>query len=392
MANSIGPVRTLTAVELLDRLISFDTTSRNSNLPLIDFIRGHLEASGVPCRLSYDATGTKANIHAVIGPPSAGGLALSGHVDTVPVDGQAWTGDPFTLRRRDGQLYGRGTTDMKGFVACMLAAVPDLAARRFARPIHLLITYDEETGCGGAQRLISDWHDSAMKPGLCVVGEPTGMRPVIAHKGKVSIRVTARGLAGHSCDPRRGVNAVHAASEAISWVAAEARRVAAEGPFDAAFDPPYTTWHVGVMHGGTALNIIAEQAGFVMEMRTIPGQDPAQGLERLQSHVATAIEPAMRAVDPAAGFSFEILARLPALALDAEHRLARIVGEVTGFNAPGTVSFGTEAGFYQQAGVDAIVCGPGDIALAHQPDEWISEDQLDRCGVFIRRLADRLCV
>ncbi len=391
MATTIGTARSLTAIELLDRLIGYDTTSRNSNLELIEFVRAHLEAWGVPCRLSYDPTGTKANIHAIIGPTSAGGLALSGHVDTVPVDGQAWSSDPFTMRRDHGRLYGRGATDMKGFVACMLAAVPDLVALRPRRPVHLLITYDEETGCNGARRLIADWDESRLRPSLCVVGEPTGMRPVIAHKGKVSARVTVRGRPGHSSDPRRGVNAVHAAAEAIAWVSSEARRVATTGPFDPAFDPPYTTWHVGTMQGGTALNIIAGQANFVMEWRSIPGEDPAQALESFKSHLATAIEPAMRDVDPAAGFSVEIIARLPALALGADHELAKLVGEITGANAPGTVSFGTEGGFYQQAGVAAIVCGPGDIALAHQPDEWVAEDQLDRCGEFIRRLADRLC-
>ena len=261
----------MTTTELLERLVSFDTTSRNSNLALIGFIRDYLDGLGVPYRVSMDATGRKANLHAIIGPHQAGGLALSGHVDTVPVDGQAWTADPFALRRRDGKLFARGSCDMKGFVASCLSAVPDFQARLLARPLHLFISYDEEVGCDGAQRLIRDLDESGLRPGLCVVGEPSGMKPILAHKGKFNLNVSVRGLTGHSSEVAKGVNAVQAAAEAIAWVAREARRLRKEGPFEDGFEPAHTTIHVGTVQGGTILNIIPDQATFTMEWRFIPG-------------------------------------------------------------------------------------------------------------------------
>lgn len=379
-----------TSAEMLARLVGFDTTSRNSNLALIEHVCAYLDAHGVPYRVSTDADGCKANLHAVIGPLAPGGVALSGHVDTVPVEGQAWTSDPFTLTRRDGRLVGRGAADMKGFVASCLAAVPDLKEAGLARPIHLLLTYDEEVSCDGARRLIQDLDESGLRPAMCVVGEPSGMQPILAHKGRLAVRVAVRGRTGHSSDPARGVNAVQAAAEAVAWVAAEARRLAAEGPFEAGFDPPHSTVHVGTFEGGTILNIIPERAGFVMEWRTIPADDFFADLARMQAHVAAAIEPAMRAVDPACGFAFETLNWIPGLSLDAGHPLAAMVGQLTGSNSTGKVSYGTEAGLYQVAGVPAIVCGPGHIQQAHQPDEWIAQAELDACDAFIRRLAARL--
>ncbi len=377
-------------IEMLERLVAFDTTSRNSNLALIGFIRGFLDEAGVRYRVSTDMAGEKANIHAVIGPEGPGGIALSGHVDTVPVDGQAWSGDPFALRRRDGRLLARGAVDMKGFVAACLAAVPDLKALRLARPVHLFISFDEEVGCLGARRLIEDVRDSGWTPEFCVVGEPSGMKPIVAHKGKLSLGVSVRGLAGHSSEPGRGVNAAFAAAEAIAWLAGEARRFAQEGPFEEGFDPPYTSVHVGTMRGGTILNIIPDHAEFVMEWRVIPADDAHREAARLREHVARMIEPAMHAVDPATGFSFETRAVLPGLSLDPDHALAAMIKQLTGSNAVGKVSYGTEGGLYQEAGIPSIVCGPGHIAQAHQPDEWIAEEQLAACDAFIRRLAGRL--
>lgn len=381
-----------TTTELLQRLVAFDTTSRNSNLELIAFVRDYLDRRGVPYRVSTDASGQKANIHAIIGPQQAGGLALSGHVDTVPVDGQSWTGDPFALRRRDGRLFARGSCDMKGFVAACLAAVPDFQARPLARPLHLFISYDEEVGCQGAQRLITDLDESGLRPSLCVVGEPSGMKPILAHKGKLDLTVTVRGLPGHSSEPSKGVNAVHAAAEAIAWVAREARRLALEGPFEDGFDPPHTTIHVGTVQGGSILNIIPEHAMFTMEWRPIPG-DPAQAhMARMQAWIVESIEPAMQAVHPACGFAYEVSLEMPGMALPADHALASLVKQITGSNSAGKVSYGTEGGFYQEAGIPTIICGPGNIAQAHQPDEWIAESELDACDRFIRQLADRLLV
>jgi acetylornithine deacetylase len=378
--------------DLLERLVSFDTTSRNSNLALIGFVRDYLDGYAVPYRVSSDPSGLKANLHAIIGPQQSGGLALSGHVDTVPVDGQAWTGDPFALRRRDGKLFARGSCDMKGFVAACLAAIPDLQARTLVRPLHLFISYDEEVGCGGAKRLIADIADSGLRPDLCVVGEPSGMKPILAHKGKLNLNVTVRGLPGHSSAPAKGVNAVQAAGEAIAWVAREARRLDAEGPFEDGFDPAHTTIHVGTMQGGTILNIIPEHAAFVMEWRFIPGDSPHRHAERMQAWIAETIEPAMKAVHPACGFSYEIALEMPGMALPADHALATAVKQLTASNSAGKVAYGTEGGFFQNAGIPTIICGPGHIDQAHQPDEWIAQSELDACDRFILRLADRLLV
>ncbi len=388
-APSPGTTR-LTTTEMLARLVAFDTTSRNSNLELIGFVRSWLDAHGVQYRLSHDPAGTKANIHAVIGPRAAGGIALSGHVDTVPVDGQAWTADPFTLRRRDNRLYARGACDMKGFVASALAAVPDLVQRNLTKPVHLFISYDEEVGCWGAQRLVQDLTQSGLMPSLCVVGEPSGMQPILAHKGKLNVVVRVRGAPGHSSQPARGVNAIYAAAEAIVYLSNEARQLAVEGPFEEGFDPPHTTVHVGTVQGGAILNIIPEHAEFHMEWRHIPADDPERELQRLKDHVARRIEPAMKSVRPGAGFDYEINVRMPGMSLSPDQELTAIVKQITGFNSTGKVSYGTEAGFYENAGIATIVCGPGDIAQAHQPDEWIAQSELDACDRFIRGLVDRV--
>jgi acetylornithine deacetylase len=389
-ASTLGP--RLSTTELLARLVSFDTTSRNSNLPLMAYVREYLDTHGIPYRVSTDATGEKANVHAIIGPQQPGGVALSGHVDTVPVDGQAWSADPFTLRRSDGRLYARGSADMKGFVSACLAAVPEMKARKLARPLHLFISYDEEVGCHGAKRLIEDLDESGLKPALCVVGEPSGMQPILAHKGKLNRRVAARGMPGHSSEPGKGVNAIQAAGEAIAYVATEARRLAKEGPFEDGFDPPHTTIHVGTVQGGTILNIIPERCEFIMEWRVIPGDEPTRHVERLRQFVAANIEPAMRTVNRNTGFEYEVLIEMPGLSLDPDHELTAIVKQLTGSNSTGKVSYGTEGGYYQGAEIPTIVCGPGHIAQAHQPDEWIAQEQLDACDAFIRRLADRLLV
>ncbi len=378
---------TLTTREILAKLVSFDTTSRNSNLDLVAWIRDYLEGWNVHVRESRNEDGTKANLHVIIGPERAGGLALSGHVDTVPVDGQTWATDPFSLQEVDGRLYARGATDMKGFVAAMLAAVPDLARRDRPIPVHLMITFDEEVNCAGARRLVRDMEESGLRPSLCIVGEPSSLRPIVAHKGRLSLRVAVRGRPAHSSDPSRGVNAVHAAARAIAFVADEGDRLAREGVRANGFAPPHSTTQCGLMSGGAILNIVPEAAQFDVEWRTVPGDDAHALLGRLRDHVATAIQPAMRAADPHAGFTFTVLHQLPPLALPPDHALAALVTNAIGDNRsrPGHVSYGTEAGIYSDAGIASIVCGPGDIARAHKPDEWIGQSELDSCDAFIRR-------
>ncbi len=385
MANDIAA--TATTTELLARLVAFDTTSRHSNLELIGFVRDWLERHGVQARESRSADGRKANLHAIIGPRVPGGLALSGHVDTVPVDGQEWASDPFALRAADGRLYGRGACDMKGFVASLLASVPALVGLPLARPLHLLITFDEETSMEGARRLIETLGEDAPPPALCVVGEPSLMAPVVGHKGRLAAQARVRGRAGHSSDPARGVNAVHAAARAIAWVAAEAQRLATEGPYGDGFEPGYTTLQVGTMAGGSILNLIPGHAEFTVEWRPVPGVDAHALLDRLRRHCADEIEPAMRAVDAACGFAFSVTDWVPGMSLPPEHELAALVRRAAGSNGAGHVSFATEGGLYEAAGIPTIVCGPGSITEAHAPDEWIAQGQLDACDAFIARLA-----
>lgn len=375
--------------DILARLVAFDTTSRNSNTALIEFARDYLAGLGVEARVTLDEAGTKANLHALVGPAVEGGLALSGHVDTVPVDGQKWTSDPFALRAADGKLFARGATDMKGFVACMLAAVPRLQEANLTKPVHLFVTHDEETTMAGAKRMVAEL-DAMPRPSACIVGEPTLLQPVAAHKGTYGIRASVRGRAGHSSEPARGVNAILAAAEALAWLVASERERAASGPFDARFDPPYTTLQVGTITGGAILNIIAEHAEFTVGWRPIPGDDPQAHVAALRAHVAHAIEPAMKAVDPATGFTYEELGMAPVLALPENHPLVALVRQASGANSVGAVSYCTEGGFYEGAGIPTIICGPGSIAQAHQPDEWIAADQLLACDAFIDRLAERL--
>jgi len=389
MSAVLNPA-SLTSAEWLSRLVAFDTTSRNSNLELIGCVADYLASLGARTRVSADPTGRKANLHAVIGPDLPGGVALSGHVDTVPVEGQAWTADPFTLRREHGRLIGRGAADMKGFVACCLAAVPDFLAAGLRRPVHLFITFDEETDMGGARLLVRDLAESGLRPEMCIVGEPSMMQPILAHKGRLAMRVITRGQPGHSSQPAKGVNAIYAAAEALAWIAADARRRTVEGPFADGFDPPHTTVHVGTVAGGSILNMIPERCEFVMEWRTIPGDDFFAEAEKLRAHVSAAIEPAMRASRAECGFTFEEMNWIPGMSLPAGHALAAMVQQLTGSNTTGRVSYGTEGGLYEQAGIPCIVCGPGDIAQAHQPDEWIADSQLAACDAFLRRLAVRL--
>jgi acetylornithine deacetylase len=381
---------TLSTVEMLARLVGFDTTSRNSNLALLAFVRDWLDLHGVPYRLSFDPTGTKANLHATIGPVRAGGLAFAGHVDTVPVDGQAWSGDPFVLRRQDTRLLARGASDMKGFIAACLAAVPDIGARRLAQPVHLLLTYDEEVGYHGARRLVDDLHRSGLSPEVCVVGEATGMKPIVAHKGRLNVRVDVHGLTAHGSRPHEAVNAVHAASEAIAWLATESRRFAREGPFEEGFDPNYTTVQVSAVDCAPLANSIPAHAGFDAEWRNIPTDDPERELARFKAHVASTIQPAMRAISPATGFDYQVRLSLGALALPRGHPFEAAVCAASGTEAGGRASFCSEGALYQAAGIATVVCGPGHIAQIHQPDEWIDQDQLEACDRFIRNLVDRV--
>lgn len=375
--------------EMLARLVELNTVSGQSNLNFIGFVRAWLDQHGVFYRLSYDTTGRKANLHAIIGPVRSGGLAFSGHVDTVSVDGQQWTGNPFTLRRHDGRLIGRGACDMKGFLAAMLSAVPRLSARTLTEPVHLLFTYDEEIGYHGARRLIEDFAESGLWPAACVVGEASNMRPIIANKGRRICRIHVNGLPTHSSAAHRGMNAAHAAAEAAAWIAAESRRLSLTTG-DPDFEPPYTTVQVGSFVCDTLPNTIPGRAHIDVEIRNIPSDSPDDLLTRFRAYVAAEVEPRMREVQASLGFEYEELLDLAALSLPSEHRLARAVSDVTGVQVGGKVSYCSEGSLYQPAGIASVVCGPGDVKQAHQPDEWIAESQLHACSQFIQDLVDRL--
>jgi len=378
------------SIAMLRKLIEFPTVSRDSNLALIDFVRATLAPLDPDVRMTYDDDRRKANVFATLG-PRGDGIALSGHTDVVPTEGQAWDADPFQLIEKDGKLYGRGASDMKGFIACVLALAPEFMERGLKTPLHLAFSYDEEVGCLGVRRLIGDLRRAGLHPRSCIVGEPTGMQPVIAHKGKVGYRCTVRGLAGHSAYAPAGVNAVEYAAEAVAFLKKLARRHRDGGPYDRGFDVAHTTIHTGVLRGGTALNVIPHECLFDFEFRHLPGDDPGQLLREFTDYVRKTLEPEMRAVHPAAGFTIEPLSAIPVLDTGPESEVVALAQELSGSGEIGKVSFGTEASQFHAAGIPTVVCGPGSILQAHKPNEYVTVEQISRCDEFLRRLMRRMC-
>jgi acetylornithine deacetylase len=377
------------SIEILDALVGFDTTSRNSNLPLIAWIEDYLDRHGVAHERIPDRSGTKSNVWATIGPAETPGYILSGHTDTVPVDGQSWTSDPFRLARRDGKLFARGATDMKGFLACCLAAVPAMTARPLARPIHLAISYDEEVGCVGVRDMIARLKDGAVRPAGCFVGEPTSMAVVIGHKGKRSLRVTVRGQTCHSSLAPHGVNAVEYAARLIVKIRDMAERLVREGARDPLYDVPFTTGHTGVVNGGTALNIVPDSCWFEFEFRTIAADDAGALIDEVVAYARDTLEPAMKTVAPQAGIAFEEKSGFPGLETPASAELVGLTRELADASALGKVAFGTEAGLFAAAGIPSVVIGPGSIEQAHKADEFVAESEIAKCGAFIDRLLAR---
>ena len=377
------------SLEQIRKLISFDTTSSKSNLELIEYIRGYLDDFGIKSELVYDAAGRKANLFATIGEQDRGGFALSGHTDVVPVEGQAWDTDPYDVSEMNGRLYGRGTSDMKSFIAVCLAKVPDMIERNLNTPIHFAFSYDEEIGCVGVQTLLKKLRERPHKPRLCLIGEPTGLQVVNAHKGKISRRCTIHGLESHSGLAHKGVNAVEAAAEMIAWLKRRARKFRDEGPHDSGFDPPYTTVHTGTVAGGVALNIVPKLCEFEAEIRYLPGDDPEQVWAALQTFVEKEIIPEMHAVDPDARIEWEEISTIPHLNTSDE-QLIKFTQQLAGNESRNCVSFGTEAGLFEEIGIPAVVCGPGHIDQAHKPNEFIHRRQVQRCEQFIDELLDRL--
>jgi acetylornithine deacetylase len=376
------------AIEILERLVAFDTTSSKSNLELIGWIADYLAGFGIESTRSSSRDG-KANLFATIGPAERGGVILSGHTDVVPVAGQAWDSDPFRLSERDGRLYARGSADMKGFIALVLALVPEAARRKLATPLHLAFTHDEETGCFGAPALIAALPQGVARPRLAIIGEPTSMQVANAQKGCAFFKTKVTGRDGHSSAPDRGVNAIFAAAEiiaAISRLAAEARSRAHP---DSRFEPPHTTLNVGTIDGGAAVNIIARDCAFEWDLRSLPGDDVEAMKRQIDDFITADLLPRMRSVYPDAAVDTETVVIVPPLVPVADSPAEILARALTGANTTTTVSFASEAGQYQRAGIPAVVCGPGSIDVAHQPNEFITRDELAAGADFLARLLDR---
>jgi acetylornithine deacetylase len=391
----VGRPEDQVSYDMIRRLVAYPTVSRDSNLELIDWVRGYIESHGGTTTLTFDDSKRKANLFATFsardGNATRGGMVLSGHTDVVPVDGQPWDSDPFTVTARDGRLYGRGVCDMKSFVAIGLAFLPRFLERGLARPLHFALSYDEEVGCIGVRRLIADIGARGIAPHGCIVGEPTGMRLVVAHKGKSSWRCRVRGREAHSSLTPQGVNAVQVACEIVAHIAARARQFRDAGARDEAYDVPFTTAHVGVIRGGTALNIVPRDCSFEFELRHLPLDDPDAFLADVRAH-AQRLLPAMHAVDPSTYIEFDHLSTLPGFDTGADSDIATVGRECAGAHGHGKVSYGTEAALFHNAAVPTIICGPGNIEQAHQPNEWIALEQLARGEAFMQRLGQRICV
>jgi acetylornithine deacetylase len=375
---------------MVRQLIEMPTVSRDSNLDLIHWIRDYLKTLGVESQLVHDASGKKANLYATLGPQDQPGIVLSGHTDVVPIDGQEWDTDPFRLTEKDGKLYGRGTSDMKSFVALALSLAPKFAAAKMQMPLHFAFTYDEEVGCLGAKRLIEVLRDMPVKPKACIVGEPTEMQVIGQHKGKKSWRVDVRGFECHSSLTHMGANAVEAAAELIAFIKALARKKRDQGPYDAEFAPPYTSLHTGVVHGGTALNIVPKDCSFLWEIRYLPIDDMEAIYAEVVAYAREKLEPEMKAIDPAAGFSFAEVSQFLGLATADEAPIIALAKSLTGANRAAKVSFGTEAGLFSEFGIPTVVCGPGSIEQAHKPNEFITLEQLALGEAFLEKLLDKL--
>ncbi|BAN26897.1 acetylornithine deacetylase ArgE Metallo peptidase MEROPS family M20A [Caballeronia insecticola] len=380
----------MTSRALLEKLIGFATVSRDSNLELIEFVRTYLAGYGVESELFYNNARTKANLFATIGPRNRGGIVLSGHTDVVPVDGQAWTVDAFRLTEKDGRLYGRGTADMKGFLASVLAAVPRFIERDLKLPVHLAFSYDEEVGCLGVRPMLAELEKRAHRPVLCVIGEPTALKPVLGHKGKLAMRCQVKGAACHSAYAPYGVNAIQYAARLINRLDEIGEQLAQPEHHDTRFDPPYSTVQTGVIKGGRALNIVPAECEFDFEVRALPGFDANRVADELQTYANAELLPKMRAVKPDTDIRLEPLSAYPGLATSPESEAARLVAMLSGSTDFGTVAFGSEGGLFNRAGIPSVVCGPGSMDQGHKPDEFVTVEQLRDCDTMMMRLADHL--
>jgi acetylornithine deacetylase len=376
----------LSTVDILGKLVAFDTTSRNSNLPLIDWVEDYLAGYGISGERVYDETGSKANLWVTIGPKDVAGYVLSGHVDVVPVDGQDWSTNPFQLAEKGGRYFGRGTCDMKGFVASSLAAVPDMLAAPLARQIHLAISYDEEVGCRGVRTLLAVLKERPLKPEACFVGEPTNMQVVIAHKTGRPMRVTVKGFEAHSSLRPYGVSAIEEAAKLIVKINEIGQRLARRPDLDPLYSVPFSTTSVGVIRGGTVRNIVAGECVVDFDLRCVPGDDPHAIVAEIEAYARDVLEPPMKAIAPDAGFTFEELALVPGLDTAADAPVTVLAKKLAGRNDHAKVAYGTEAGLFQESGIPTAIVGPGSIEQAHKPDEYVEAVELAKADAFMERL------
>ncbi|MCL4744758.1 MAG: acetylornithine deacetylase [Burkholderiaceae bacterium] len=376
-------------IAILERLVAFDTVSSRSNAALIDWVANLLADNGVEAFVQHADEPGKANLFATIGPQDRPGLMLSGHSDVVPVEGQDWSSDPFALTAREDRLFARGSADMKGFIACCLAKVPDLAAAKLAMPVHIALSYNEETNMGGMRQLAAHLASAQIKPTACVIGEPTSMQVVVANKGAAIYRLRVRGHSVHSSLRDQGVSAVEVAAEAIAFLNRLQRELDAGLRHDG-FEYPFSSVHAGSIHGGTAHNITARDCEVLFEIRALPGVNAADIVARVKAFCDDELVPPMRRVAAQCSITIEEVVDAPGLDDRDNKPLARAIMPLCGCTSTGFVSFGTEAGILQRVGVPTIVCGPGEIRVAHQPDEYVHTDQLARCGEFLDALGARL--
>ena len=378
----------MSAIAMVERLIAFDTTSALSNLALIDDVRTYLKGFGIESRLTYNDEKTKANLYATIGPTGAGGVVLSGHTDVVPVAGQKWTSDPFKVRREGNRLFARGTSDMKSFIAVALHLVPELVKKNLKTPIHFAFSFDEEVGCHGARTLIKDIVDNLPRPRVVIVGEPTMMKLINQHKGAGSWRVDIHGLEGHSSGPERGVNANFMAVRLISEILRIQDELIAKADPKNGFQPPYPTFNIGMLKGGTAGNIIPNHCEFLLELRVLPGQTTDPIIDRIKAFAANKLVPEMKKVFAGADIHIHKNGEIPPLSPWPDSPAEALIRLLTGLNEAGAVPYGTEAGLFQDGGMPTVIFGPGDIAQAHQADEFIDVSQIEACEAFMRKLFD----
>jgi acetylornithine deacetylase len=376
--------------DILARLIGFDTTSSKPNLALMDWVQELLAAAGITAQIIPDASGGKANLYATIGPQDRPGVMLSGHTDVVPVDGQVWTRPPFVLTKAGGRYYGRGATDMKGFVASALAAALMAARRPLATPLHLALSYDEEVGCLGVVSLIDMLAHAPHLPAMCIVGEPTGMQVATGHKGKIALRATCTGREGHSALAPMALNALHLGADFLGALRRLQDEVAASGLRDGDYDVPYTTLHVGKMQGGVQVNIVPNLCTLDFEIRNLAGDDPQALIDRLRLE-ADRITAPLKAAFPEAAITIDRLWDYPGLGTPSSAPVVQFVKSLTGANGTMKVAFGTEGGLFStRLGIPTVICGPGSMAQGHKPDEWVSVEQITRCDAMLAALLDRL--